>query len=195
MAWRRRGVPQVMAYWWKSPSRARCAASTSSRGGGKFGMPCARLMPLYWLFTRVISRMTDSVKPWTRFEIPIIAPPPSRQHHVALDGVHRDALLLEPGHALLQAVLGALQLQHHPAVVALDVGPANVGHEVEVLHEMVDDGLAHEVGREGQPHAHAALGPAHGYRPPAMAGTIETESPALSDVLAPSRKRMSSSLT
>src|SRR5215813_5069159 len=151
-----------MAYWWKSPSRARCAASTSSRGGGKFGMPCARLMPSYWLFTRVISRMTDSVKPWTRREIPLIAPPLSRQHHVALDGVHRDALFLQPGHALVQAVLGTLELQHDPAVVLLDVGPADVGHEVEVLHEMVDHGLADEIGRERQPHAHAALGPAHG---------------------------------
>jgi hypothetical protein len=26
-------------------------------------------MPSYWLLTRVISRITDSVKPWTRFEI------------------------------------------------------------------------------------------------------------------------------
>ena len=32
-------------------------------GGGKSGMPCARLIPLCSLFTRVISRMTDSVKP------------------------------------------------------------------------------------------------------------------------------------
>src|SRR6185503_4460613 len=107
------------------------------------------------------------------------------EHHVALDGIHRDALLLEPGHALVQPILGALELQHHPAVVALDVGPADVGHEIEILHEMVDDGLAHEFGRERQPHAHAALRPAHGgYRPPAMAGTIERESPALSEVRA-----------
>src|SRR4029450_9933857 len=140
--------------------------------------------------------MTDSVKPWTRCEIPIIAPPPSGQHHVALDGVHRDPLLLEPGHSLVQPIFRALQLQDHPAVVALDIGPTDVGHEVEVLHEMVDDGLAHEIGGESQPGAHAPLGPAHdGYRPPAIAGTMETESPVLSVVLTPSRKRMSSSLT
>src|SRR3989304_5798895 len=35
MARRRRGVPQVIAYWWKSPSTARGAASSSSRGGGE----------------------------------------------------------------------------------------------------------------------------------------------------------------
>src|SRR5262245_60436691 len=69
MARRRRGVPHVMAYWWKSPSSARWAASTSTSGGRKFGMPWARLMPPCWLFTRVISRMTDSVNPCTRFEI------------------------------------------------------------------------------------------------------------------------------
>src|SRR5687768_4596907 len=69
MARRSDGVPQVIAYWWKSPSMARWAASISSRGGGKFGMPWARLMPSYWLLTRVISRITDSVKPWTRLEI------------------------------------------------------------------------------------------------------------------------------
>ena len=38
-------------------------------GGRKFGMPWARFTPPYWLTTRVISRMTDSVKPWTRWEI------------------------------------------------------------------------------------------------------------------------------
>jgi hypothetical protein len=47
MARRSDGVPQVIAYWWKSPSMARWAASISSRGGGKFGMPWARLMPSY----------------------------------------------------------------------------------------------------------------------------------------------------
>ena len=56
-------MPQVIAYWWKSPSMARWAASMSSRGGLKFGIPWARLMPSYWLLTRVISRITDSVNP------------------------------------------------------------------------------------------------------------------------------------
>ncbi len=101
-------MPQVIAYWWKSPSIARWAASISSRGGGKFGIPWARLMPSYWLLTRVISRITDSVKPWTRLEI-------MRRGRLA--------------------------------------------------------------GR---------------YRPPAMAGTMETSSPCLSVVVAPWRNRMSS---
>src|SRR5713101_2469537 len=58
-----------MAYWWKSPSMARWAASRISLGGGKLGIPWARLIPSCWLLMRVISRMTDSVNPWTRFEI------------------------------------------------------------------------------------------------------------------------------
>src|SRR3990172_4652857 len=48
---------------------ARWAASRSSLGGGKLGIPWARLTPPYWLLTRVISRITDSVNPWTRLEI------------------------------------------------------------------------------------------------------------------------------
>src|SRR3989304_4614399 len=48
---------------------ARWAASRSSLGGAKLGIPWARLTPPYWLLTRVISRITDSVNPWTRLEI------------------------------------------------------------------------------------------------------------------------------
>ena len=75
MAPRRLGAPHVIAYWWKSPSMARCAASISAWGGRKFGMPWARFTPPYWPTTRVISRMTDSVNPWTRWEIRIRAGP------------------------------------------------------------------------------------------------------------------------
>src|SRR6266436_2453220 len=116
---------------------ARCAASSNSGGGGKFGMPCARLIPPYWSLTRVISRITDSVNPCTRREI-IGRGAGSGENDVALDGVHRHALLLEPGDALLEPLLGALQLQHTPAVVGLDVGAANIGDDIEVLHEVVD---------------------------------------------------------
>src|SRR5215207_7434679 len=49
-------------------SRARWAASISALGGAKFGMPCARFTPPRSATTRVISRMTDSVKPSTRLE-------------------------------------------------------------------------------------------------------------------------------
>src|SRR4026209_451922 len=139
MARRSRGVPQVMAYCGKSPSSARCAASPSSRGGGKLGMPWARLMPSYWLFTRVISRMTDSVNPCTRCEMPIIARSPSREPPVPLDGIPRDALRLQPGHASLEAVLRALQLEHDPAVVGPHLSAADVGKQIEVLDAERED--------------------------------------------------------
>src|SRR5215475_8992913 len=128
MAFLRLGVPQVIAYWWKSPSIARWAAAMSSGGGGKLGMPWARFTPPSWSTTRVISRMTDSVKPWTRREICIRwgaatgppspprsgtpplsrgaprhryrnAAPCSRNDDVALDRIDLDALVLEPRHA------------------------------------------------------------------------------------------------
>src|SRR3990172_3673821 len=137
MARRRRGVPQVIAYWWKSPSMARWAASSSSRGGAKFGTPGGGLPPPCWLTTRVISRMTDSVKPWTRREITRRL----REHDVALERVHLDARLLEPADAALEGRLVAVQLERHPPVVGLDVGPADVDDDVEGVHEAGDDRL------------------------------------------------------
>ena len=65
-AMRRPGVPQVIAYWLTSSCMARQAASLSSPGAGKSGKPCARLIAPCRLATRVMSRMTDSVKVWVR---------------------------------------------------------------------------------------------------------------------------------
>src|SRR5687768_11802588 len=59
-------APQVIAYWLMSASMARFAASFSACGAAKFGKPCARLMPPWMAFSRVISRITDSVKPAVR---------------------------------------------------------------------------------------------------------------------------------
>src|SRR5215467_6796410 len=186
MAFLRLGVPQVIAYWWKSPSIARCAAAISSGGGGKFGMPCARFTPPSWSTTRVISRMTDSVKPWTRREIcirwgaatgppspprsetprqsrgaprsrflPWRAAPSSRDDDVALDRIDLDAPVLEPLHAALEGPLVRLELEGHPAVIRLHVGPSDVDHDVEVLHEPVHDRLLDERRRKGQADTHA----------------------------------------
>jgi hypothetical protein len=63
---RSRFAPQVMAYWFRSARTARAAASLSTSGQGKLGKPCARLMAPWALASRVIPRMTDSVKPWVR---------------------------------------------------------------------------------------------------------------------------------
>src|SRR5712691_4034121 len=156
MARRSDGVPQVIAYWWKSPSMARWAASTSSRGGGKLGMPWARLMPSYWLLTRVISRMTDSVKPCTRLEI---IWRPSGEDDVVLDGIDRDALPLEPRHSRFQPLGGAFQLEHAPAVIGPDIGAPDIGDEVEVLHQAIDEGPLDQLGGKGQAHAQPGHGP------------------------------------
>src|SRR5687767_8575404 len=45
---------------------ARFAASFRAAGAGKFGKPCARLIPPWTCTSRVISRITDSVKPSVR---------------------------------------------------------------------------------------------------------------------------------
>src|SRR5437667_1628553 len=66
---RSRLAPQVMAYWLMSARIAREAASLMTSGAGKLGKPCARLMAPCSLATRVIQRMTDSVKPWVRREV------------------------------------------------------------------------------------------------------------------------------
>jgi len=68
IAWRSAGAPQVVAYWWWAPPAvsAAWAARTISGGGSKSGKPCAKLIarsgPCRARLTRVISRMTDSVK-------------------------------------------------------------------------------------------------------------------------------------
>src|SRR5215210_7620323 len=45
------------------------AASFIGSGIGKSGKPCARLIAPYWFATRVISRITDSVKVLARLAV------------------------------------------------------------------------------------------------------------------------------
>src|SRR5207245_5880229 len=66
---RSRLAPQVIAYWFTSSAMARAAASFRISGAGKFGNPCARLMAACSLASRVMPRMTDSVKPWVRVAV------------------------------------------------------------------------------------------------------------------------------
>src|SRR5579875_4102989 len=81
MASRSTLAPQVVAYWWYSPPRASAAwaASTISAGGSKSGKPWAKLMarsgPWRARFTRVISRMTDSVNLEALALSPIVTSP------------------------------------------------------------------------------------------------------------------------
>ena len=66
IACRSGAMPQVMAYWLNPSRMARQAASLTSSGGSKSGIPWPRLIAPYRWASRVISRMTDSVKYWTR---------------------------------------------------------------------------------------------------------------------------------
>src|SRR5215213_9514786 len=62
MASRKSFAPQVTAYWFTSSLMAAAAARLRSSGAGKSGNPCERLTAPYLRASRVISRMTDSVK-------------------------------------------------------------------------------------------------------------------------------------
>src|SRR5258708_5153808 len=62
MASRKFCAPHVIAYWLTSASIAAFAASFSSCGHAKSGKPCARLIASCWIASRVMSRITDSVK-------------------------------------------------------------------------------------------------------------------------------------
>src|SRR2546426_4333468 len=64
---------------------------------------------------------------------------PLRNDHVTLDRIDLDAPVLEPPDPALEHAFVALELEHHPSVVGLHVGAADVDHDVEVLHEPVDD--------------------------------------------------------
>ena len=79
-------APQVMAYWFTSACTAREASSLSGCGAGKSGKPWARLTPPCCWQSRVISRITDSVKRVLRSEtgsrmraviVPCAAPAPN----------------------------------------------------------------------------------------------------------------------
>src|SRR5205807_8132679 len=72
--------------------------------------------------------------------------------------VHLDAGGLEPADGPLDGVVLAADLAHDPAEVLLDVGPADVGHHVELAHHAGQQRLAHEVLGERQLHAHAGHG-------------------------------------
>ncbi len=63
---RRLGAPHVIAYWLMSARIAAHAASLRSSGAGKSGKPWARFTASCSRATRVISRMTDSVKECVR---------------------------------------------------------------------------------------------------------------------------------
>src|SRR5256714_13989547 len=61
IASRKSFAPQVMAYWFMSLAIACIATRLMSSGAAKSGKPCERLTAPYFIASRVISRITDSV--------------------------------------------------------------------------------------------------------------------------------------
>src|SRR5579859_5505771 len=121
-ALRSAATPHVVAYW-LCPSRSAFAAASTIRGSvSKSGKPCAKLIarsgPLSSRFSRVISRMTDSVK--------LCAFSESRTPR----SVSRiRALQVDVRARAREAALGALQPAFPPA--AHIARPARLGEEVE----------------------------------------------------------------
>src|SRR5437762_10798107 len=61
MASRKSFAPQVIAYWFTASAIACMATRLMSSGAAKSGKPCERLTAPYFIASRVISRITDSV--------------------------------------------------------------------------------------------------------------------------------------
>src|SRR5258708_39098775 len=61
IASRKSFAPQVIAYWFTSSAIACIATRLTSSGAAKSGNPCERLTAPYFIASRVISRITDSV--------------------------------------------------------------------------------------------------------------------------------------
>src|SRR3989442_11174646 len=120
---------------------------------------------------------------------------PLRNDHVTFDRIDLDAPVLEPPDPALEHAFVALELEHHPSVVGLHVGAADVDHDVEVLHEPVDDRFLNQRRRKGEADAHAGHREQRPGYPPAIAGTIDTSSPSFRAVFFAWRDRMSSWLT
>src|SRR2546428_10466820 len=87
---------------------------------------------------------------------------PLRNDHVTLDRIDLDAPVLEPPDPALEHAFVALELEHHPSVVGLHVGAADVDHAVEVLHEPLADRFLYQRRRKGEADANSGH---HGPRP------------------------------
>src|SRR5256885_1275105 len=77
---------------------------------------------------------------------------------------------LEVGHASIELFSLSADLEQHPALITRDVGPADVGHDLELLAEVVDHRLFDHVGTKDQlqpPAPHTAESkPGSGPQPP-----------------------------
>src|SRR5919201_281789 len=93
---------------------------------------------------------------------------------VAFGRLDSDAARLEVLDAAAELVGLSVQLQQDPAFIARHVGAPDVGDDVELLPQLIDDRLGDQLLAENQ------LDPATRHQPPATAGTIEISSESCS---------------
>src|SRR6185295_3694699 len=106
-------------------------------------------------------------------------------HHIQFDRIDDDAFLSKACDRPFdfRAVPG--QFEIHPACGFTNVGSPDVGDDFIFMTDLIDDRFFDLVFRKLNVHFHIR----HDV-PPAMAGTIETSSPSLSEVSLPLRNRI-----
>src|SRR5690349_13495652 len=114
-------------------------------------------------------------------------------HDVQFDWIDDAAFVAEALKCSLDLPGLAGKFDVDPSGCLTDVRTAHVGHDVVFLADLINDRFLDLVFRKSDMEAEVSL-MCHD-RPPAMAGTIDTSSPALSEVSFPFKNRISSSLT
>src|ERR1041385_8374927 len=117
-------------------------------------------------------------------------PPRFLFHHIQFYGVDDDAFFAKACDRPLDFRAVSYQFEVHPSGGFTDIRSPDIRDDLEFVTDLIDDRLFYLVFRK--PNVKFQI--RHGV-PPAMAGTIETSSPSLSEVSLPLRNRISSSLT
>ena len=111
-------------------------------------------------------------------------------HDVQFDRIHDAAFVTESLNRALNLCGLAGQFDVDPSGRLTNVGAATLVTMLYSLPDLINDRFLDLVFRKPDMETEVCH-----YRPPAMAGTIDTSSPALSEVSFPFKNRMSSSLT
>src|SRR4029079_16005714 len=111
-------------------------------------------------------------------------------HDVQFDRIDDAAFVAEPLKRTLDLSGLAGEFDVDPPGRLTNIGAAHVGDDVVFPADLINDRFLDLVFRKPDVETEVCH-----YRPPAMAGTIDTSSPALSEVSFPFKNRMSSSLT
>src|SRR5262249_17106630 len=110
-------------------------------------------------------------------------------HDIQFDRVDDDALLAKACDRPFYFRTVPGQFEVHPSCGFPNVCSPDIRDDFEFVSDLIDDRFLDLVFRKPNMKFHVCHG-----EPPAMAGTIETSSPSLSEVSLPLRNRISSSL-